>query len=131
MKETLKVAVLVFLMVLIPITLWNAGQFYLAESCDPKFGCLGVFKLLTLVVSVCAIISALAIAVAHYVFVGRFERALRPREKSWLLAGCFLISVASGSAIPLAEAMEASTLVIGWALVSFLVGAVIFTFRKK
>jgi hypothetical protein len=129
-RETFKIVVLIFLAILIPISLWNAGQLYLAQSCDPKFGCLGVFKLLTFIAFICATISAIAISIAHYIFVERFGYKVLPKNIALLLI-CVVISFISSSAIYLAELMGVASLVFVWALVSFLVGAVIFEFSKK
>lgn len=130
MRETFKIVALVFFAVLIPISLFNAGQLYLAQSCDPKFGCLGVFKLLTFIVFICAAISAIAISTAYYIFVQRFGYSTSPKNIALLLS-CIAISFISNSAISLAEVIGTAALIFVWALVSFLVGAVIFKFSKK
>jgi hypothetical protein len=129
-RETFKIVVLVFFSVLIPVSLWNAGQLYLAQSCDPKFGCLGVFKLLTFIVFVCATVSAISISMAHYMFVGRFGHNVSPKNIALLLS-CIVIGFISSFAIPLAELIGTSALIFVWVLVSFLVGTVIFKFSKK
>lgn len=130
MRETFKIVVLVFFGVLIPVSLWNAGQLYLAQSCDPKFGCLGVFKLLTFIVFVCAVISAIAISLAHYIFVKRSGHYVSPKNIALLLS-CVAISFISSYAISLAELIGVTALISVWVLVSFLVGSVIFKFSKK
>jgi hypothetical protein len=129
-RETLKVAILVFFAVLVPITVWNAGQLYLTQSCDPKFGCLGTFKLLTYIISFCAIISSISISVAHYLFVARPRKICTIRNMAFLLVGCFVISFSSAFAIFLAERMGTLALIVTWALSSFLVGVVAFKFSN-
>lgn len=130
MLETLKVAALVFFAILIPVSLWNAASLYLAESCDPKFGCFGVFELLTLIVFICAIISAVAISMAYYIFMGRFGNKALPLNVA-LLLGCIAIGLIGNSVLYLGELLGASLLVFVWALVSFLFGVIVFKFNKK
>ncbi|MGF2685168.1 hypothetical protein ACQUWM_01580 [Marinobacter sp. DUT-3] len=131
MREILKVSAITFLSVFIPITLWNAGHLHFAQSCDPKFGCLGVFELLTLVTAICAMITSFSLSVARYVFVGHPKARLTHQEIILVMACCAALSIASGSAIRLAEAIGISLLVAGWALFSFLVGAAIFKLSDK
>ena len=131
MIASLKIAALVFFAVLTPVTLWNAGHLYLAQSCDPKFGCIGVFQLLTFVASICAGISALSVFVAHYIFVVRRGGDITHRDIALTLL-CFVgVSIVSGSAIGLADAMGTGVLASLWALVSFLVSIAIFKFGRK
>lgn len=131
MRVSLKIAALVFFAVLIPVTLWNAGHLYLVQSCDPKFGCTGVFQLLTFVVSICAGISALSVFVAHCIFVVRRGVDTSHREIVFTLLCFGAVSLVSGSAIGLAEALGVAALVSLWALVSFFIGAAIFKFVRK
>lgn len=131
MRASLKIAALVFFVVLAPVTLWNAGHLYLTQSCDPKFGCIGVFQLLTFVASICAGISALSVFVAHYIFVVRRGGDTTHREIALTLL-CFVgVSIVSGSAIGLAEALGIGALASLWTLVSFLIGIAIFRFGRK
>lgn len=131
MKASLNIAALVFFAVLTPVTLWNAGYLYLAQSCDPKFGCVGVFQLLTLVVSICAGISAISVFVAHYIFVVRRGGVTTRREIALTLL-CFAgMSIAAGNALALAEALGVGVLASLWALVSFLIGMAMFKFARK
>ena len=132
LRVSLKIAALVFFAVLTPVTLWNAGHLYLAQSCDPKFGCIGVFQLLTFVASICAGISALSVFVVHYIFVVRRGGDTTHREIALTLL-CFVgvVSIVSGSAIGLAEALGVGALASLWAIVSFLIGIAIFKFGGK
>ena len=131
LRVSLKIAALVFFAVLASVTLWNAGHLYLTQSCDPKFGCIGVFQLLTFVASLCAGISALSVFVAHYIFVVRRGGDTTSREIALTLL-CFAgVSIVSGSAIGLAEALGVAALASLWALVSFLIGIAIFKFGRK
>jgi len=129
-RETFKISALVFFAVLMPVSLWNAGQIYLGQSCDPKFGCFGALIFLTFIVFICATISSIAISIAHYIFVERFGQKVLPKKLVLLLV-CIAIGFISRFAIPFAEFIGTSALIFVWALVSFLVGAVIFKFSKK
>lgn len=133
MRTSLKIAALVFFAVLTPVTLWNAGYLYLAQSCDPKFGGVGVFQLLTFVVSICAGISAISVFVAHYIFVVRSGGVTTHREIALTLL-CFAgMSIVSGIALALAlaEALGVGVLASLWALVSFLIGMAMFKSAGK
>ena len=131
MRVSHKIGALVFLAVLAPVTLWSAGHLYLTQSCDPKFGCIGVFQLLTFVAIICAGISALSVFVAHYIFVVRRGGDTTRREIALTLL-CFAgVSIVSGSAIGLAEALGVAALASLLALVSFLIGIAIFKFGRK
>lgn len=132
MKETFRIAVVAFFAVLLPVTLWNTGFLYLAQSCDPKFGCLGVFKLRTLIVVICASITAISMSLAHYIFARRSQLKTTGREIRMTLFFAFLISIASGSAIRFVETVGGVPVAVSiWFLLSFLIGVGIFkTFRK-
>lgn len=131
MREIIKILAIAFLSAFIPISVWNAGYLHFAQSCDPKFGCLGVFELLTLIAAICATITAFSLSVARYIFVGSPKARLTRQEIILVMACCAALSIASGSAIRLAEAMGTSVLVAGWALFSFLVGGAIFKLSDK
>lgn len=130
MRETFKIFALVFFSVLVPISLWNAGKLYLAQSCDPKFGCLGVFALLTFITFVCAIISAISISTAHYIFIGRLGYKISSKNIPLLLS-CATIGFISNFSIHLVERIGTSALIIIWAIASLFVGSVIFKLSKK
>src|SRR5690606_41376918 len=113
-----------------PVSLCHAGQIYLGQSFDTKFGCFGALTFLTFIVFICAAISSIAISIAHYIFVERFGQKVLPKKLVLLLI-CIAIGFISRFAIPFAELVGISALIFVWALVSFLVGAVIFKFSKK
>lgn len=132
MRETLKIAILVFAAILIPITLWSAGQFYFAHTCDPKFGCLGSFKLVTLIVIICAAISSFFISTAYFIFIERLKLKRSFREVLLILACCLAISIASGNALYLAESVGSLGIFIFiWATLSFLIGVAVFKLSRK
>ena len=131
MRETYKVALIAFITVILTITVWNAGDLYFSQSCDPKFGCFGVFMLLTYIVSICATITALSLSIAHYVFAVSHKASLKNTELRIIVIFCFVVSIVSSNAISLAEDIGITLLINVWVAISFIVGALVFKYGHK
>ena len=131
MRESFKVAVITFLIVLFPITIWNGIELLVANSCDPKFGCLGTFKFMTLIASICAFITALGVSLAHYLFCKDKRQSLRGLTSSALILLCLLMSFISSQSISLAERLGVPLFISLWLFLTFTLAYFLFKTASK
>lgn len=130
MEENVKVSVLVFLSVIIPIAAWNAISLSLAGSCDPTFGCVSVFIFLTQITTVYSVISTIAISAAHFFFVILRGGVVSKKGYFVLSAICVGLSVVTANIISMAGSFGILKVSIAWFVVSFLLGWVSFSAIK-
>lgn len=131
MREYFKFLLLVFISVLMPITLWNAANLYFEQSCDPKFGCLGVFELLTFIVSIFALISALSMSVARHFVVVRKGRKTGNQELTYIAFSAVSLSILCSQAIAIAEYLGVAGAAFTWAIASFIIGCIVLKLNTK
>jgi hypothetical protein len=131
MRELFKVIGLLFISSVLPITIWNAVRLYLADSCDPKFGCLGVFILLTQILLFCTFLAALAVCFAYYLCLFRKAQKLAKLEKRLILIFGFLVSIFSSNALFLGQNFGIGTTIVTWVLASLAISLLIFKMGDK
>jgi uncharacterized membrane protein len=131
MRLNLKLLIVVFLSVLVPITLWNAVNLYFAQSCDPKFGCLGVFKLLTLIICVYALISAFSLLIVRRFLIRNKQSNFCNQELICLTLTGTILSVLCSQPIAIAESFGILNTVLLWSVISFIIGYIALNLNKK
>ena len=131
MRLNLQFLLVVFLSVLLPITLWNAVTLYFAQSCDPKFGCLGVFKLLTFIVSIYAFISAFLLLIVRRLLIGDNWSHFGNQELVYLIIAGTILSILCSQPIAIAESFGIVNTVLLWSVVSFVIGYIALNLNKK
>jgi hypothetical protein len=90
-----------------------------------------VFKLLTLIVVICAVISTLSISAAHYMFVFRHHRTIGSCEYLALTVLGVAISAITINAMDMAEELGILALSTAWGIASFSFGGLIYGLCKK
>jgi hypothetical protein len=131
MRLNLKLLLAVFLSVLVPITLWNAVSLYFAQSCDPKFGCLGVFKLLTLIVCIYALISAFSLLIVRRLIIRNKQSNFSNQELICLIISGTILSILCSQPIALADSLGILNTVLLWSAISFIIGYIALNLNKK
>ena len=130
MKNSIIFTLFFFLWVFFPITLINAAYMFFTNSCDPKFGCLGTFQLLTFIVSCCALVASIAALVTHYFLVSRRNTKLSKTNNNIVKAFALLLGFSTYYAIALMENIEIVGTVFLYFFVSCFINSVVFSLKK-
>jgi hypothetical protein len=129
-KNSIIFTLLFFFWVFLPITLINAAYIFFTNSCDPKFGCLGTFQLLTFIVSCCAFIASIAALVSHYFLVSKPNVKLSKTNNNIVKVFALLLGLSTYYAIALMENIEIVGTVFLYFFVSCVINTVIFSSKK-
>lgn len=130
MKNSIIFTLFFFFWVFFPITLINAAYIFFTNSCDPKFGCLGTFQLLTFIVSCCVLVASIAALVTHYFLVSRRNTKLSKTNNNIVKAFALLLGFSTYYAIALMENIEIVGTVFLYFFVSCAVNSLIFSLKK-
>lgn len=123
MKNSIIFALLFFFWAFLPITLINALYILFTNSCDPKFGCLGTFQLLTFIVGCCAFITSIAALASHYLLVSKPNVKISNTNNNIVKFFALLLGLSTYYAVALMENIG----IVGTALLYFFVTCVINT----
>jgi hypothetical protein len=129
-KNSIIFTLLFFFWAFLPITLINAAYIFFTNSCDPKFGCLGTFQLLTFIVSCCAFIASIAALVSHYFLVSKPNVKLSKTNNNIVKVFALLLGLSTYYAIALMENIEIVGTVFLYFFVSCVINTVIFSSKK-
>jgi len=109
----------------------NAIFVFYEQWCDPKFSCFGTFKILTLAVFVCSAITVVSMFFSHYIYCFRQDTEIKSKSYIILIGSCLFISAATSKAISVAETIGITASILGWAIISFLLGILAFKLGQK
>ncbi|MBU3006164.1 hypothetical protein [Paraglaciecola arctica] len=130
MKNSIVFTLLFFFWVFLPITLINAAYIFFTSSCDPKFGCLGTFQLLTFIVSCCAFVASIAALLVHYLLVSKPNVKLSKINNNFSKVFASLLGFSTYYAVALMENIEIAGTVFLYFFVSCVINSVIFSLKK-
>lgn len=130
MKNSIIFTLLFFLWVFLPITLINAAYIFFTNSCDPKFGCLGTFKLLTFIVSCCAFIASIAALITHYLLVSKPNVSLSKTNNNIVKVFALLLGLSTYYAVTLMKNIEIVGTVFLYFFVSCVINTLVFSLNK-
>jgi hypothetical protein len=124
----LKVFIVSFIVVMLPMTLWNAIDMFVLNNCDHKFGCLGGFQIGLLVLSAVSFLSAVALSLAYCLLLHKAHSAkinFIHLSISGLLLSCSSMSVLriTDSSMP--------NMIVSWFFYSFVIGLATFYISKN
>ena len=129
-KNSIIFTLLFFFWVFLPITSINAAYIFFTNSCDPKFGCLGTFQLLTFIVSCCAFIASVAAFIVHYLLVSKLNIKLSKTNNNIVKCFAFLLGLSTYYAVTLMENIEIVGTVFLYFLVSCVINSVVLSLKK-
>ena len=130
MKKSIVFTLLFFLWFSLPITLINAVYIFFTNSCDPKFGCLGTFQLLTFIVSCCAFVTSMAALITHFLLISKPNVKLSKTNNNFVKAFAILLGLSTYYAVALMENIEIAGTVLLYFFMSCVINAVIFGLKK-
>ncbi|WP_339719097.1 hypothetical protein [uncultured Paraglaciecola sp.] len=130
MKNSIIFTLLFFFWVFLPITLINAAYIFFTNSCDPKFGCLGTFQLLTFIVSCCAFIASIAALITHYLLISKPNVKLSKTNNIIVKVFALLLGLSTYYAVALMENIEIVGTVFLYFFVSCVINTVVFSLKK-
>lgn len=129
-KNSIIFTLLFFFWVFLPITLINAAYIFFTNSCDPKFGCLGTFQLLTFIVSCCAFIASIAALITHYLLISKPNVKLSKTNNIIVKVFALLLGLSTYYAVALMENIEIVGTVFLYFFVSCVINTVVFSLKK-
>ena len=124
----LKVFIVSLVLVMLPMTLWNAIDVFIFSNCDHKFGCLGGFQIGLLVLGVVSFLSAIALSLAYFLLLHKAHS-----DKLNIIHLSISASLLSYSSTSILRITDSSmpNMIVFWFFYSFFIGVLTFYISKN